>query len=188
MAIKIVGIKKCNCKGEIVMRAKFVKLAGIVTFLCAANLSFASNANKAGDLFVLHAPKAFVSQINTNQYQITLTNPKAAYFTDRPARKTSLMPVVQFVDLWKGNRKNSFKNDNPNASIIGSIDLVNKTQMDHNYFVSISNPTYNSKTRTLNLVTEPIKGSMKLKTGNYSYMVLFIDNDCTATHFGPSCG
>lgn len=139
----------------------FVKssvLFGIVLF---SLLTFASNEQKQPSfngeskisyLFIQSASKAVIEQVpsHPDQYQLILTQiqPFVSYFSDRPNRITGIIPVNQFLDIWK-NGNNSFSKVPPNVGVSGSKihGFFNKTATS--FVLELSHPRYDLKNKSL---------------------------------------
>jgi hypothetical protein len=124
-------------------------------------------------VFVQHANSTVV-KVDAKQsgsYQVTLHKPAefVSYFSDRPARKTGLVPVSEFVKLWNANDKSGFSQDPPNAAL---------ESKDFNAVGTLTQPKFDKKTGDVSYRFTPLTSDKNPAKMNkrLGYTVLFIDD------------
>jgi hypothetical protein len=151
-------------------------------FALTSITALANNQNPSY-LFTQSAKQATVQPCANKSecdYKLTLNgiNPKTTYFTDRPIRNSAQITTSDFAKNWSKG-KNSFKVDNPNASLVYFSSNDEMTQS----IIELSNPQLNQAN---NILTYNIKylDQVNVKPGQFKNAVVFIDAD--ACLFAPS--
>lgn len=175
-----------------------VKLCtGTVLFLCCYTLSLMNitqakepskniktKNNQESYLFTQSAKAASLEKIQgaMKGYKLTLKqiNAHVSYFSERPTRKTGVMPVERFLKLWEQTGKNNFRKDPPNAELhVTHIGADNKEQI-LDFAVELTNPKYDKATETLTYHIQLLPGNTNVipPSGQYQQVTLFIDDAC----------
>jgi hypothetical protein len=135
-------------------------------------------------LFVQAASKAKI-EINKkvpNTYKVTLegVSPDVTYFSERPNRVASTMPIERFLKIWNQTGNNSFREDAPNADFNGIQAGFFSSAKPFNAVLELSQPTYDSKTKTLTYTAKALEGSASQvpDSATLKNVVLFIDDAC----------
>lgn len=136
-------------------------------------------------LFVQGAHEATLSKnpaANQNDYLLALknVNPYVTVFTERPARKTSLVPLKKYLTMWSTKSPNNFRQNPPNAAFHAIKKNAAPDAEALNYILELNTPKYNAATKTLTYNVKPLKGNTEpLPEDTYSlhHAILFIDDD-----------
>ncbi len=137
------------------------------------------HSSQEGYLFVQSAQHATVSSTGDDTYEVKLDNvtPYVTYFSDRPKRYASSMPMNEFLALWHDPGSDGFKGDPPNVDLHGIKDKEGK---DLNLVLVLTDPIYNNDTRTLRYTAHQLSDSKAnvVAKADLDDVVLFIDNVC----------
>jgi hypothetical protein len=175
------------------MIIKYLKLTGLPAYFCGVILAstlvtnvawaktVASISTQKSILFSQTAGSANIkSDPNRSGWHLlTLNNVNkhTVWFTDRPQRSAGTLPTAKYVAHWdKG--ANSFKINNPNASLIVFQDKQG-LQTEEHAVLQLSKPQYNIKTNTLTYAIKHIsnaKDGDTLTAGQFGEVALFIDD------------
>ena len=131
-------------------------------------------AKPSGDfLFLQTASKGQLVKNADNSYTLTLKNVPAyvGYFSDRPERKTGIISLKKFLDLWdnNGNAK-GFAKVPPNAAVV----IKTFFRKPQNFVAIISKPVYadNSVSYQLKIISK----SPIIMTGRLTHINMFFDD------------
>lgn len=150
-----------------------IKKLFLVTCLFSSIAAAGNTSPNNQVVFVQHANSSLVKADSqqAGSYQVTLHKPAefVSFFSDRPARKTGLVPTSQFVKLWNENSKSGFTQDPPNAAL---------ESKNFNAVGTLTQPKIDKKTgdvsyRFTPLASDANAAKMNKKLG---YTVLFIDD------------
>lgn len=160
-----------------------------------SSCSIPGDKKEAHYLFVQSAGSGTIKKVSkdSDTYQITLNNvsPFVICFTERPNRRTKLVPIKVLLDLWEAKDDESFKKDPPNADINGTEEKKNKnkhaTQQEPlNYTVTLTEPKYDAvkKTLTYTLTLLPGDPNKNLPDSiDLRNITIFIDDVCVNCWF-----
>jgi hypothetical protein len=89
------------------------------------NSNVQSESKKSPEfLFILAAKKGEITKVGDNQYKLIINkrnfHEPVIALTDVPYRRVKNLSMSQLIELWNKGKKDSFKDDPPNASLIAS--------------------------------------------------------------------
>jgi hypothetical protein len=136
-------------------------------------------------LFVQGAPEATLSKnpsANQDDYLLVLKNvhPYVTAFTERPSRKTHVVTLKKYLEMWNAKSPNNFRQNPPNAALHAINQNASHNTEAQNYFLEINAPEYNAATKTLTYHVKPLKGNaiaLPETTTTLHHAILFIDDD-----------
>jgi hypothetical protein len=127
-----------------------------------------SGARPASLLFVVQGRSARAERHGKAwTVSVKVPNEKVVWFTDRPLRRSSHMPVRKFVRSWKSY---GFDQDPPNAALAGT-----RGTKDHDIPVELRKPAWNASRKELSFSVTPLqKGTQIPRT--LDDVSLFVDD------------
>lgn len=148
---------------------------GIVALIFAA-FACSKPESEPSYLFVIHAQGSQMNPDSTTKGTLTLNNASknVFFFSERPNRQAGKMTVQSFLSNWSKG-PNSFKEDHPNAALVG-----NMSSQDHPFTeipVLVYAPEYNAESDQLILKIKTFDTSHKLEQQNLDEVILFMDAD-----------
>lgn len=149
------------------------KLIFCILFLLA-NQIYATDTSY---LFFQSSSQATLTKLDQNNYRLTLDKLPLYinYFTDRPIRKSGILPLPKFLSLWSNkNIKNNFINNPPNAALA----LVSNDGKRQDFVAVITNPVYENGKLSYQVST---LNNQYLPPENLKYVMLFFDD----IHWNP---
>lgn len=114
-----------------------------------------------------------------NLYSLTLHDiaPYVNYFTDRPVRKTGLLPIDKFTQLWTNTDANNFKVDPPNVAIesVSIKFLIHRKNVK--MVAEVTNPKYDAVSHSITYQLRFLTEAPNIKKPvHLGYTVLFFDS------------
>ncbi len=186
-------------KGEQKVNAKYLQLSTCLSFLVLAlftntviastNAPTTTTKKNINYLFVQSASKLRLEQDREkpNTYKLLLrdVSPDVTYFTERPYRKTSMMPIEAFVKLWHKGNKDSFMYNPPNAAVVATQRGFFSKDKELNVVMELSEPSYDQDAKTLRYTAKLLEGNMAPDTHlvTFKHAFLFIDDACLDCFF-----
>ena len=162
--------------------AFFLLVLSCEAFCAKTNAETSDQSKNKGYLFVQAAQRATIKlDANTNNYKLELKSvmPYVTYFSERPKRYSSTMPLDQFLALWQDRAGNGFKNNPPNVDLHGMSVKIFTPDQPFNLTVELSNPTYDPRFQTLSYQAKPLSNKIPLpESVILSDVILFIDQVC----------
>jgi hypothetical protein len=163
------------------MFKKLLLLIGAISLCLSVGITNAlpaatSNQKDITLLYVLHAEKGQIVKTQDNQFQLKLydVSDDITYFSDRPNRIVGDVTIKQFTNRWIVG-DNSFKVNNPNAALVGVLDMVQSgSRKSKDRFIVLSNPSYDADKDTLSFTIKSINKD-KLSVEKFKNISLFID-------------
>jgi|GEM_PF-814627 hypothetical protein len=161
-----------------------VLLLSLVAICLSATAAFAKPAKKVSMLYVLHAQSGSIAKTTKpNEFVLNLKKTRVSYFSDRPVRTTGHISKHHFIDLWNQG-KDSFEKVHPNASMTAGLDYLDH-QKETNKFIVLSSPKeVGKKHAVMQFTIRPFGKHDKVKVGEYSDVVLFIDGMTAMCNYG----
>jgi hypothetical protein len=199
-----------------VAKKLIIRIGGMLTCLAlVSSPTFAANtegqttttqqqtaeASKKSFMILQCAQEARIEQIadKPNSYMLTLKNinPNVSYITQKPLKKTGVMPNERYLQEWNGQGKNSLNNNPPKAFLHGLLepkkdkpDANGKTNAKSkakinqptpepnmvNVAFQLSEPRLDTKTSTMTYVINSLEGrDNSISPTTLRYITVFID-------------
>lgn len=141
-------------------------------------LSSVTMAAASNFLFLQTATKAALVKNADNSYTITLhdLSPYIGYFSDRPVREASIMPLTEFIKLWTTKKiAKNFNEVPPNAALVM---MPKNSKREQHFAAEVYEPHYSNGKLIYKL---NILSKKPIQTGKMSHVSLFFDD----IHWNP---
>lgn len=158
-----------------------------------------AQGSKGSYIFLQCAQEGRIEQVvdKPNTYLLTLKNvrPNISFITERPQRKTGVLPTERFMQEWNTKSADSLNAVPPNAFLYGlqdpkkekgEVSTKTKSKVNNqpppeptvmNFAVQLSDPRFDAKTSTMTYVISGIEGRENtVSPVTLRYISLFIDN------------
>lgn len=172
-------IKKYVIAGVLIIAFGLTQLCLAQSIITHAKLTNPNNEKNAL-LFTQTAAKARIKKTNNQSFLVLKTvNAHTLWFLDRPGRKAGTVDNATFVKLWNENKKNSFKQDNPNANLVSIVEDPSGLKTTVSGVFELAEPIYNAKENTITYkIIKTIKPFEHKNMKPLQNIALFIDNFC----------
>jgi len=137
----------------------------LFTLLVFCNKAVAGTPNASLLMQTAHSGRLDLLDAEKQTYQLTLYNvePYVSYFTDRPRRKTGLMPLQDFIQLWTSNQPDNFKAVPPNVAIETISKELFLFRKHENVIAEITDARFNTVDHTVTYTLHFLKKNTEIK-------------------------